>query len=86
MIEIIRTEDCTECDSVQAALDEMVISYKVTTVHGSFEDVPMLREGDRVIARAEIEDYLAELSGVVADWNRFQSDACYVDAHSGAVC
>ena len=85
MIEFIRSEECTECDAVQAQLEEMVVAHTVTVVHGATDDVPMIRDGDKVVPRDEIKRYLAELGHFVDEWSHFQSDTCYVDS-SGAVC
>lgn len=85
MIELIRTERCTECDAVQETLEELVVAHTVTTVRGAADDVPMLKDGDKVIPREEIKRYLAELGDFVDEWSHFQSDTCYVDSE-GKVC
>ena len=48
MIEFIRSEHCTECDVVQAQLEEMVVAHTVTVVAGATDDVPMIKDGDFV--------------------------------------
>jgi hypothetical protein len=85
MIELIRSEHCSECDAVQAQLDEMTVAHTVTTVGGAPDDVPMIKDGDKVIPREEIKRYLAELGEFVDEWSHFQSDVCYVDS-AGKIC
>jgi len=85
MIELLRSEHCSECDAVQHTLEEMVVAHTVTIVGGADDDVPMIRDGDRGIPREEIKRYLAELGHYVDEWSKFQSDTCYVDSN-GEVC
>ena len=85
MIDFIRSEHCTECDVVQAQLEEMVVAHTVTVVAGATDDVPMIKDGDQVVPREEIKRYLAELGDFVDEWSHFQSDTCYVDA-GGGIC
>lgn len=79
MIELIRSQTCTECSAVKATLDEMDVDYTVTTVNGAPDDVPMIRDGDQVIPREEIKRYLAELGRSVDEWTHFRDDTVYVD-------
>ncbi len=79
MIELIRTETCTECAAVKAQLDDMGVEYTVTTVAGASDDVPMLRSGDQVVPRDEIKRYLAELGRPVDQWEHFREDTEYVN-------
>lgn len=74
MIELIRTEACTECDAVEATLSELGLDYTVTTAKGADDDVPLLRHGDQTIGREEIKRYLAELAHPVDEWTRFKAD------------
>ena len=94
MIEFYRPADCDSCEEIEAALREMVVAYKVIVVKpGQRPDVlpadtplPALQDNGQIISgRTALTAYLHELEGIVADWRRFQSDACYLD-DEGEVC
>lgn len=94
MIEFYRPADCAPCEEIEAALKEMVLAHKVIVVepgqHPKALDpdtsLPALKDNGRVISgQAAIRTHLEELEKVVADWRRFQGDACYID-DEGEVC
>ncbi len=89
MIELIRHADCPACEAVEAALQELVIAHRVVIVPAGQTDddlpLPALRDNDRLITGPEVAAYLRELEKFVADWRKFQGDACYID-DDGEVC
>jgi glutaredoxin len=94
MIEFYRPADCDSCEEIEAALQEMVVAYKVIIVKsGQRPDLlptntplPALQDNGQIISgRTALMAYLRELEEIVADWRRFQSDACYID-DEGEVC
>jgi hypothetical protein len=94
MIEFYRTVDCDNCETIEAALQEMVIAHKVIVVEpGQWPKtlpvgtpLPALVDNGQVVSgRTDLAAHLRELEKVVADWRRFQSDACYLD-DEGEVC
>jgi hypothetical protein len=88
MIELFRPVDCPDCADIEAILQELVVAHKVIVVEPGYPDTPLpaLRENGRTISgRAAITAYLKDLEEFVADWQRFQSDVCYIDAN-GQVC
>ena len=94
MIEFYRPADCDSCEEIEAALQEMIIAHKVIVVKpGQRPDtlpvntpLPALKDNGQIISgRTALTAYLRELEEIVADWRRFQSDACYID-DEGEVC
>lgn len=94
MITLYRQPVDAWADEIQEALDEMVIAYETTTVdsdsNGTLpEDVsalPALRDDGEIITGEEaIRERLDTLEALMTDWDRFQSDACYID-EEGSVC
>jgi hypothetical protein len=94
MIEFYRPVDCDHCETIEAALKEMVIAHKIIVVEPgqSPEGLPagtplpaLVDNGQVFSGQAALADHLTELEEVVADWRRFQSDACYLD-DDGEVC
>jgi glutathione S-transferase len=92
MIVLYRRPDDPWADEVQEALDEMVIAYETETIPGAdappsdVPDTPALRDDGEVVAgEAALREHLDELRQLMADWDRFQSDACYVE-DDGAIC
>ncbi len=92
MITLYRRPDNPWADKIQEALDEMVIAYEMESVEdgeSSPDDIPELPalrdEGEVVTGETALRDRLEELRNLMADWDRFQSDACYVE-DNGSIC
>ena len=94
MIELYRPSDCAACAEIEEALKDLVIAHKIIKVTpGQPLDaltpdtpLPAIKENGRIISgQAELTAYLSELEKFVADWQRFQADACYID-DDGETC
>jgi hypothetical protein len=94
MIELYRPDDCLTCADIELALKEMVIAHKVITVAANQQPeglppktpLPALKDNGQIIAgQAAISARLRELEEFVTAWQRFQSDACYID-DQGKAC
>jgi hypothetical protein len=92
MLTLYRPPDDSWADDIEAALDEMVIAYETTVISGEanrpddVSDLPALRDDGEVITGKEnLREHLGHLRALMADWDRFQSDACYVD-DDGEIC
>ena len=94
MIELYRLADSHPGDAIEAALREMVVAYKRIVVEPeqapadlpAGTTLPAIRHDERLISgQTALVAYLSELEQFVADWRRFQSDACYID-EDGEVC
>jgi glutaredoxin len=93
MIEFYRPVNCPTCADIEAALQELVVAHKVIVVETDQVEpelgnvsLPAFKENGHVISGQEaIRSYLQELEGFVANWRRFQSDACYID-DEGETC
>jgi hypothetical protein len=89
VIELYRASHSAEADRAEAALQDLVVAHTVHVVDDPGDapggDLPMVRDGDRLVPAAEIPQYLDEVRRLIGEWRRFQSDACYV-ADDGTVC
>jgi glutathione S-transferase len=92
MITLYRRPNDAWADEVQTALDEMVIAYETETVTvdaalpDDVPDTPALRDdGEVITGEAALRTHLEELEKLMNDWDRFQSDACYIE-DDGTVC
>jgi len=92
MITLYRRANDPWADEIQEALDEMAIAYETGTIDDSTsppDDVPALSvlrdEGEIVTGEQALCDHLDALRDLLADWDRFQSDACYAE-EDGSIC
>jgi hypothetical protein len=94
MIELYRTNDCPLCDEVEEKLSDMVLAYHVVPVDqaGPAQKLPkrvilpaIKDSGDWISGRDRIKDYLSDLEKHLQEWQKFQSDSCYVD-DDGTAC
>ncbi|PSQ96233.1 MAG: hypothetical protein BRD55_07190 [Bacteroidetes bacterium SW_9_63_38] len=70
----------------------MVIAYETETVPAEaalppdVPGTPALRDDDEVITGEDaLREHLDELRDLMNDWDRFQSDACYIE-DDGTIC
>lgn len=88
MIELQRRADSPEADAIEEQLRDLVVAHKVLVVddaEGSATDLPVIRDGDVIACGANIPAFLDQLTRDMAEWSRFQSDACYIE-DDGTVC
>lgn len=94
MIELYRPVHCPDCTKIEEALKELVVAHKIITLEPGrpatelTPDTPLPAikdEGQIITGQAAIDAYLVNLEKIVADWRRFQSDACYID-DNGGIC
>jgi hypothetical protein len=75
-------------DRVEESLRDLVVAHSVRVV--AARDVPggqapTIVDGDRRVLPSQLDAYLEQLRVVVAQWNRFQGDSCYLN-DDGTVC
>ncbi|PQJ36017.1 hypothetical protein BSZ35_16680 [Salinibacter sp. 10B] len=92
MITLYRRPDSAPADAIQEALDEMVIAYETEVVApdaalpADVPSLPALRDDEQVVTDPEaLNDHIEKLQKLMRDWNRFQSDACYIE-EDGSIC
>lgn len=94
MIELYHTPNCPSGREIEAALQELVVAHRVISVEPGRQPealppdtpLPALKENGQLISGQDaIQAHLEELARLVADWRRFQTDACYID-NEGEVC
>jgi glutathione S-transferase len=88
MIKLYRPSQCPGCADIEAALQEMVVAHQVVVVKAGQTPnelnpavpLPAIQDNGQIISGpGAISRYLQELQKFVADWQRFQSDSCYLD-------
>ena len=79
-------------DEIEEALGEMVIAHEVehaeeaAVLPEAISELPALHDDGEVVTGASaLRSHLQQLRDLMADWNRFQSDACYVE-DDGSIC
>lgn len=92
MVTLYRRADDPWADEIQNALDEMVIAYETEIVEDTTslpEDIPglpALRDDEEVVTGEDaLKSRLDSLRQLMEDWDRFQSDACYIK-EDGLIC
>jgi len=83
VIELRRPVHSDTADAVAARLGDMVVAHRLV-IDPTLTD-PVLVDGERRASGDQIEPFLAELASDLADWNRFQSDSCYI-GDDGRTC
>ena len=92
MIKIYCEENSQQADMIEAEFRELVLGYDRVVIDDKestrlFDDatLPVITNNDRFVSGDEIPAYIKELKQLMRDWQRFQSDACYVD-EDGETC
>lgn len=94
MITFYRTEHSKLADQVDEALDDMVIAHKTIVVVDDNElpdttkghELPVLLDnGDTVSGEENLKARLKELKRIMELWDKFKSDACFID-DDGTIC
>ena len=87
MIELQRSADSPVADDIEKRLRDLVVAHTVVVVDadGSVTDLPVIRDGNLTARGSEIPAFLEQLTRDMAEWSRFQSDACYLE-DDGTVC
>ena len=88
-LDFYRREECPKCTRIEQALDDLILGHQVHVIHKG-EDLPeSLPEGTKLPALKDEEElvqgseailkHLEKLEAFKAEWDKFQSDACYCD-------
>lgn len=84
MIQLIRPPESTAADAVAEQLRDLVVAFD--EIEDPTTRSPVLRDGGRIATGdEEIAAFMAELRRDVALWQKYQTDACYVD-DDGDIC
>ena len=92
MIKLYREDSDLRADTIEAELRELVLGYDCVVINEKeaaqlFDDatLPVITNNERTVSGDDIPAYIKELKQLMRDWQRFQSDACYVD-EDGETC
>ena len=92
MIKLYRDENSPQADIIEAEFRDMVLGYDRIVV-GEKEAAPLfdatalpvITNNEKIVSGDGIPSYIKELKQLMREWQRFQSDACYVD-NDGETC
>ena len=86
MIKLYREDSDLRADTIEAEFRELVLGYDCVVINEKeaaqlFDDatLPVITNNERTVSGDDIPAYIKELKQLMRDWQRFQSDACYVD-------
>ncbi len=92
MVTLYRQPGDPWADEIEESLGEMVIAHEVEHAEDAdalpeiISELPALHDDGEVVTGASaLRSHLQTLRALMADWNRFQSDACYVE-DDGSIC
>lgn len=76
-----------QADTIEAEFRELVLGYDRVIVEpkdavptfGAEISLPVLTDNARVVSGDQIPAYIKELTDLMHQWRRFQSDCCYID-------
>jgi len=89
MITLYHKNDCLLCDEIEARFKELVVAYKKTDQLTDAQkniDLPFIVDDQEIVSgKQEIYKYLENLKETISEWQKFQSDSCYIDS-KGKTC
>ena len=92
MIKLYREENSPQADIIEAEFRDMVLGYDRVVIGEKeavqlFDDttLPVITNNEKIVSGDGIPSYIKELKQLMREWQRFQSEACYVD-DDGETC
>ncbi len=81
MITLYRHRRCGKCDLLQEGLEKLVLAHRIGYVDedGMNSAAVLEDEGDLVEGESAIEAHIECLKAFRAQWQKYQTDACYCD-------
>lgn len=89
MIILYRTDGDSRSDEIQSRLEDLVAAHQVASASEarlSDEELPAIKEGDRLYLGDEIEPFLLGLERDLSASRQVSADACYVDPDDPSRC
>ncbi|GAB4298869.1 MAG: hypothetical protein Kow0098_24660 [Ignavibacteriaceae bacterium] len=93
MILIYKEKGCRYCSEAEEQLKELVVPYRIIDqitvskfLKDGIESHPVIRDEGKIYqGEQQVSAYLDQLSRLVEQWRKFQSDSCYID-DNGDIC
>lgn len=85
MIVLHRAQHSPRADWIEERLQQLAVGYQVKILGSEAADRPVIWDQRRIEGEAALVRYLEELEKFVAEWRKFESDACYLE-DDGTVC
>ena len=87
MIKIYREESSAQADTIEAEFRDLVLGYDRVVINlkdaaqtfGGDVSLTVLTDNARIVSGDQIPAYIKELTDLIHQWRRFQSDCCYID-------
>jgi hypothetical protein len=83
MLKLFLEKDDPANEDILEEVESMAVAHDVVYADETGESVhtPTVRDGDETVTgKDNIMDYFEDLKDFLAEWQKFQSDACYCDA------
>jgi hypothetical protein len=85
MIVLYRAQRSPRADRIEERLRELAVGYRVEILGSEAADRPVIWDQRRIEGETALVRYFEELERFVAEWRKFESDACYLE-DDGTVC
>lgn len=91
MVELFRPPESELADELESCLRDMVAAYRSVEIESPdslefADELPVIRHGDDVVVgEGALLEYVDELQDLLREWDRFGSDACYIE-EDGTIC
>jgi hypothetical protein len=80
MLTLYLAQGSDDCTDILSEFEETAVAFHLVYLDSRDKKAPMVHDNGRVIrGRKHIYAYLEELKDYLAEWQKFQSDACYCD-------
>ena len=93
MIRLYIQNDCRKCEEAEERFTDLVLAHKVVNLdeeevnNVNREDLPVVIDEGKVIKGSyQLDKYFESMEKFLEEWNRFQSDVCYVDDNGEVIC
>ena len=94
MIKLFIKNDCPKCREVEEKFSDLVLAHKIVNADEeranpniNYYELPVIEDEGRIIkGEQEISEYFESMENYLAEWNKFQSDVCYVDDNGKVIC
>lgn len=85
MIVLYRAQHSPRADGIEERLQHLAVGYRVEILSNEAADRPVIWDQRRIEGEPALSRYLEDLEKFVAEWRKFESDACYLE-DDGTVC
>jgi hypothetical protein len=85
VIVLYRAQCAPRADRIEERLQDLAVGYRVEILGNEVADRPVIWDQRRIEGETALARCIEELERFVAEWRKFESDACYLE-DDGTVC